>query len=280
MPELPEVETYVRELESLLKDRQVVRAEVRWPRTVAAPEPELFALRMAEQRFVHFGRRGKYMLLGLASGETLVVHLRMTGNFSLARGNQDQPLEPVNDPHIHLVFDLDDGSQLRYRDTRKFGRVWLVEDPTHVIEKLGPEPWDPDFSVDALALALAGRRAPVKALLLDQRIVAGVGNIYADESLWAAQILPMRAAGTIVREEVERLHAAIRAVLERAIAAGGSSLGNGSTNYVAPSGAQGAFQEEFAVFQRTGKPCFRCGAPIHKTVVAQRGTHYCTVCQV
>lgn len=306
MPELPEVETYVRDLERLLAGRSVVRAEVRWPRTVAAPQVDEFVARMAGQRFSRFERRGKYMLLGLASGETLVVHLRMTGAFVLvpASGRLDSavpaPASPApasstpasstpaltiqhvaspDDPHVHLLFELDDGSQLRFRDTRKFGRLWLVEDVGAVVRKLGPEPWDDAFTPASLAAALAGRRAAVKALLLDQRVVAGVGNIYADESLWQAEILPMRPAGSLTADEAARLHAAIQAVLERAIARGGSSLGDGSTNYVAPSGAQGGFQEEFAVFQRTGKPCPRCGAPILRTVVAQRGTHYCGVCQ-
>jgi formamidopyrimidine-DNA glycosylase len=239
------------------------------------------------------------MLLGLESGETLVVHLRMTGAFTLvpaasladtqpaAKLNPDSlttdSLNPdslnTDDPHVHLLFDLDDGSQLRYRDTRKFGRLWLVEHAESVIHALGPEPWDPLFTPEAFAMALAGRRAPIKALLLDQRIVAGVGNIYADESLWQAEILPTRAAGSLSVQEVARLHGAIRMVLERAIVRGGSSLGDGSTNYVAPGGAQGGFQEEFAVFHRTGKPCLRCGAPILRTVVAQRGTHYCGNCQ-
>lgn len=280
MPELPEVETYVRDLEGLLAGRTVRHAEVRWRRTIAAPDAEAFVARMAGMRFVSFGRRGKYMLLGLASGETLVVHLRMTGSFTLAPFSSETDPPIVDDPHVHLIFDLDDGSQLRFRDTRKFGRLWLVENPETVIHALGPEPWDPLFTPNALGAALAGRRAPVKALLLDQRVVAGVGNIYADESLWLAGILPMRAAGTLVTDEVDRLYGAIRTVLERAIARGGSSLGDGSTNYVSPSGAEGAFQEEFAVFQRTGKPCLRCGAPILRTVVAQRGTHYCAVCQV
>jgi len=295
MPELPEVETYVRDLEGLLKGRSVVRTEVRWSRTVAAPDAEAFVARMTGMRFVTFGRRGKYMLLGLESGETLVVHLRMTGSFTLVPATPPPPTTDArthrsteilitdtlntDDPHVHLLFDLDDGSQLRFRDTRKFGRLWLVENAETVIHALGPEPWDPAFTPEAFGAALAGRRAPVKALLLDQRIVAGVGNIYADESLWQAGILPMRAAGSLSADETTRLHGAIRMVLERAIVRGGSSLGDGSTNYVAPSGAQGAFQEEFAVFQRTGKPCLRCGAPIQRTVVAQRGTHYCGVCQ-
>ncbi|MBK8047752.1 MAG: formamidopyrimidine-DNA glycosylase [Anaerolineales bacterium] len=225
MPELPEVETYVRELKPLLDGATIAAAAVFWPRTVETPEPEIFIARIAGRRFQTFGRRGKYMLLGLDDGLTLVVHLRMTG-------------------------------------------------------QLGPEPFDAAFTPEVLAGKLAGRTAPIKALLLDQRIVAGVGNIYADESLFRARIHPTRPGGSLSTAEIERLHGAIAAVLLDGIDHAGSSLGGSEIqNYIRPGGEQGGFQEEFRVFQRTSKPCLRCGAPVERIVVAQRSTHFCPACQ-
>ena len=184
MPELPEVETYVRALKPLLKGKTILSAEVNWPRTIAAPDADRFSDLVRGRSFSSFGRRGKYMLLGLDSAETLIVHLRMTGELRLhpppapGASAADAPV----DKHTHVLFDLDTREQLRYRDTRKFGRIWLVEDTSEVVGKLGPEPLDEAFVPQTLAQTLAGRRANVKALLLNQSLLAGVGNIYADES--------------------------------------------------------------------------------------------------
>ncbi len=274
MPELPEVETYVRELEPLLNGATVAAAAVFWPRTVETPDPDVFTARIVGRRFQTFGRRGKYMLLGLDDGLTLVVHLRMTGHLRVA------PEDAIPDKHTHVVLLLTDGRQLLFRDSRKFGRMWLVEDPSVVVRRLGPEPFDAAFTPEILTAKLAGRSAPIKALLLDQRIVAGVGNIYADESLFRARLNPTRAGGSLTSAEVERLHAAITAVLMDGIDHAGSSLGGSEIqNYIRPGGEQGGFQEEFRVFQRTAKPCPTCGTPIVRTVVAQRGTHFCPQCQ-
>ena len=183
MPELPEVETYVRALETLLMGKTVLAAEARWPRTIAAPDAALFQDLIRGRRFVSFARRGKYMLFGLDSGETLVVHLRMTGELRIhapAASESEQAAVPV-DKHTHVLFELDTGEELRFRDTRKFGRIWLVEDVSEVVGKLGPEPLSAEFLPQTLAKALDGRKANVKALLLNQTVVAGVGNIYADE---------------------------------------------------------------------------------------------------
>lgn len=280
MPELPEVETYVRELERPIRDKQVVGTTVRWARTIATPAVNDFLQAMAGQRFTAFDRRGKYMLLGLtqekedSSTQTLIVHLRMTGQFVV----YNQPQAPAR--HTHVIFDLDDGSQLHFQDARKFGRIWLVADPQEVLAKLGPEPFGDAFALDRFAEELAGRTAPIKSLLLDQSIVAGVGNIYADESLHLAGIHPTRHGGSLSHAEIVKLREAIQRILQQAIDGHGSSLGkSGIQNYQRPSGEPGSFQKQHRVFQRTGDPCFTCGTTIERIVLAQRGTHFCPQCQ-
>ncbi len=277
MPELPEVETYVRALKPLLLGKTVLKAEVRWPRTIAAPDAARFTDLVRGQRFASFGRRGKYILLGLDSGETLIVHLRMTGELRVhpPPAPEARPDAPPADKHTHVLFDLDTREQLRYRDTRKFGRIWLVEDTESVVGKLGPEPLDEDFVPQTLAHTLAGRKANIKALLLNQTVLAGVGNIYADESLFRARIDPRRAGGSLALAEIERLHLALRDVLLAGIKAQGSSV----QNYAPPTGAKGGFQEQFQVFRRSGEPCYSCGTPISRIVLGQRSTHFCPACQ-
>ena len=274
MPELPEVETYVRDLAHLLAGVEIIAAEVRWAKTIATPLPELFCAQMVGQRFTGFDRRGKYMLLTLGSGLTLVVHLRMTGKFQLEAAGA----EP--DKHTHVTFDLRDGRRLFFRDSRKFGRIWLVADPAALLARLGPEPLGDDFGPAIFARKLAGRSAPIKALLLDQTVVAGVGNIYADEALFRAHIHPRRPGGLLCDGEIMALQQAMREVLAAAIAAGGSSLGaSGVQNYVRPTGDAGAFQAQHHVYGRTGEPCHRCGTPIERLVIAQRSSHFCPNCQ-
>lgn len=269
MPELPEVETYVRELEPLLAGRTVQGAEVHWPGTIAEPEASLFPELIRGRRFRRFGRRGKYMLLGLDSDETLIVHLRMTGELRV------HPAGAPADKHTHVILQLDGGEALHYRDTRKFGRMWLVADAGAVVGKLGPEPFGTQFTPQALAEALARRTANIKSLLLNQSIVAGVGNIYADEALFRAGIHPERPGGELTPEETARLQQAVRDVLQAGIDARGSSF----TSYAPPTGEKGAFQEQHQVFRRTGEPCPHCGAPIRRIVLAQRSTHFCPHCQ-
>jgi len=274
MPELPEVETYVREIAPFLQGRQVTAARVRWARTIAAPDPTLFAEMIIGQRFTTFNRRGKFMLLGLESGDTLIVHLRMTGHLFVQEGG----VEP--DKHTHVLLDLDDGRCLHYQDSRKFGRIWLVSNPEWVLAKLGPEPLGEAFSVQAFATKLAGRGTSIKSLLLDQRIVAGVGNIYADESLFAARLYPARAGGSLTLPEVERLRDSIQTVLQKAIQRNGSSLGHSSVqNYLRPNGERGGFQDEHRVYQRAGQACIDCGQIIERMVLGQRSTHFCAICQ-
>jgi formamidopyrimidine-DNA glycosylase len=274
MPELPEVETHVRELAPLLVGRQVISAQVTWPRTIAAPDAATFQQEIIGQRFATFSRRGKYMLLGLASGATFIVHLRMTGHLRV------QPANLPPDKHTHVVLGLDDGAMLHYQDARKFGRLWLVADPAQVLAKLGPEPLSDDFTGAQLAARLAQRATAIKTLLLDQTVVAGVGNIYADEALFQARIHPRRAGSSLQIAEIEALHKAIQQVLTAAIAHHGSSLGASSVqNYQRPSGESGTFQDEHQVYQRADQPCHRCGTSIVRIVLAQRSSHFCPSCQ-
>lgn len=274
MPELPEVETYVRDLTPLLQKQTITGVTVLWPRIIAAPSVEQFMQEILGQCFTSFNRRGKYMLLGLNSGDTLIIHLRMTGHVIV----HAQPIMP--DKHTHVVFDLADGGQIHYQDSRKFGRLWLVAEPGAVLARLGEEPFATTFETSYLVAKLRGRTASIKALLLDQSIVAGVGNIYADESLFTAGIHPTRVGSSLTTAEIEKLHGAIRKVLARAIDQHGSSLGQSSVqNYARPGGILGEFQEEHKVFQRTGQPCPICGQPIQRIVLAQRSTHFCSVCQ-
>lgn len=274
MPELPEVETYVRELAPILGGRRVTGAQVLWLRTIAAPSAQEFAHQIVGERFATLGRRGKYMLLGFESGATLIVHLRMTGRLFV----EATPAPAAK--HTHVIFDLDDGSRLLYQDSRKFGRMWLVPDTEPILRALGPEPLGADFTVEDFAAKMASRTASIKALLLDQSLVAGIGNIYADEALFRARLHPTRAGGSLSSTELTVLHQAIRDVLLDGISRFGSSLGrSGLQNYVRPGGGQGGFQEEHRVFRRTGQPCLHCGTPIERIVVAQRSTHFCPNCQ-
>lgn len=274
MPELPEVETYVRDLAPLLQGRSISGVAIFWPRIIAEPNVEQFMHAIIGQRFATFGRRGKYMRLGMESGDTLLVHLRMTGRVIVYA----QSVMP--DKHTHVVFDLADGGQVHYQDSRKFGRLWLTANPALVLAKLGEEPLEGALSTDYLAAKLLGRTTTIKALLLDQSIIAGVGNIYADESLFLAGIHPARLGNTLTKLEIERLQIAVQTVLTRAIEQHGSSLGrSGIQNYARPSGEFGEFQEEHKVFQRTGQPCITCEHTIERIVLAQRSTHFCPYCQ-
>jgi formamidopyrimidine-DNA glycosylase len=263
----------MRALAPQLQGKCIVEAQIFWPRIVAAPDPAIFCDLIRGRRFDTFGRRGKYMLFGLDSMETLIFHLRMTGELRV------RPAGVEPDKHTHLLIDLEGGERIHYRDQRKFGRVWLVEDAESVLHKLGPEPLGSDFSAAGLVSALSGRTAPIKALLLDQSIVAGVGNIYADEALFRAGIDPRRPSGHLGEKAVAALHEAVCWVLQMGIDLRGSSLGNGPQNYLPPNGVPGAAQESHQVFRRTGQPCPRCGQPIQRIVIAQRSTHFCPQCQ-
>jgi formamidopyrimidine-DNA glycosylase len=270
VPELPEVETVRRGLAVALLGRRFDTVEIRDGRLTAPADPAAVAHALHGAAVGEVGRRGKYLVIGLDDGSALICHLRMTGWFHHVS-------EPAERPHLRALFGLDDGSWLLYSDQRRFGTMRLVaphEQEGYWRGRLGPEPLAAEWTPADLRLALRGRRAPIKALLLDQRIVAGVGNIYADEALWEARIHPLAAGGDLGAQRVRRLHGAVVAVLERGIEAGGATI----DSYRAVDGAAGAMQDRFNVFDRSGEPCPRCGSEIVKTRVAQRGTHLCPRC--
>jgi formamidopyrimidine-DNA glycosylase len=274
MPELPEVENTARDLKPLLVGRRVQAVQILWPRLLHDMTPEDFAAALAGRQIVNTDRRGKFLLFPLDDRRTWIVHLRMTGQLHVV------PAEAAIEPHARALLDLDNGQQLRYRDSRKFGRFYLVDDVERVVARLGPEPLSEAFTPLELYFRLQGRRTAIKTVLLDQRVVAGLGNIYADEALFSAGIHPRRPAHTLTQADCNRLHTAIRQTLATAIREGGSSLGGSPlTNYRRPNGVQGRFQQRHQVYHLAGKPCPICGAPIERVKLAQRSTHFCPNCQ-
>lgn len=267
MPELPEVETIRAQLAPRLAGRTLVRVEILDPRLTRPIDLFEVAEELEGDRVAAVERRGKYLVLRLESGLALLVHLRMTGSFGF---------EPTS--HERAVLELDDGTRLGYRDVRRFG-TWLVlegaELDPYLSRKNGPEPLTARFTAEWLAARLAARRAPLKSVLLDQRVVAGLGNIYADEALWRARVNPFAPAASLELEEVRRVHRAIRRALRTGIDRQGSTL----RDYATPDGSVGGMQEEFRVYGRDGLPCPRCRRSIAKTRIGGRGTWFCPRCQ-
>jgi len=274
MPELPEVQTVAAELQQRLPGRTITGAEVLCARTVGHPAADEFVTLLRARRVARVERRAKYVLIRLDDESLLAIHLRMTGRVTI------EPAPSPRDPHTRLVLRLDHDDELRFADIRKFGRWYLVPPgdtlPLASFATLGPEPLDEDFTAEIFARRVAARRGNVKAALLDQRLVAGLGNIYVDEALFHARIHPRRTLPSLSAGEVAALHTAIVAVLRRAIGRGGTSFSDYRTTW----GRLGGYQEELDVFRRTGAPCPACGTPIERIVVAGRGTHYCPRCQV
>jgi formamidopyrimidine-DNA glycosylase len=274
VPELPEVETIRARLAPRLEGRRFESVKIVDPRLTRPEPPELVAAALEGERIVRVSRRGKYLVFEFESGRHLLVHLRMTGNMEHpARGGL------AADPYRRAVVKLDDGSDVAYRDVRRFGTWDLLEpgelDGYFAVRRLGGEPLEPGFTTRALTEALAGRRAPIKAALLDQRAAAGIGNIYADEALWRARIHPLRPAGTLTADEIARLRKAIRTALEMGIARQGTTL----RDYRDPQGRRGRMQDALKVYGRAGEPCPRCGTPVEKTRAGGRGTWFCPSCQ-
>ncbi len=274
MPELPEVETIRRDLSGEVEGRTVRSTRVHRPDILMnLPSPEAFRARVAGRTVRALDRRAKYLLFRLDDGRVLQVQLRMTGRFALGRERPD----PEEYGHIAAELELDDGRTLWYDDVRRLGGFRLLSGEAWEREsrRLGPEPLSEGWGADALARALSGRRAPVKNLLLDQELVAGIGNIYASEALHAAGIDPRRPAGELDEEEVERLHGALRSVLRDALAHAGTTF----RDYRAVDGRSGRFQERLAVYGRDGRACRTCGEEVRRVVLAGRGTFHCPSCQ-
>ena len=273
MPELPEVETIRLQLEPHVVGRTFERVEIHDPRLVRPFEPLAVAAELEGERVAALERRGKYLVVRFESGRVLLIHLRMTGSLRHARRG-----ELGEDAYRRAVVNLDDGSDVAYRDVRRFG-TWHLLEPDEVDEylgrRLGGEPLERTFTEKRLGERLSGRRAPLKAALLDQRTVAGLGNIYVDEALWRARLHPLREAGTLDDDELRRLAKGIRESLRAGLARQGASL----RDYATPDGSRGRAQERFRVYGRAGEPCTRCGTPIDKIRVGGRGTCYCPGCQ-
>ncbi|MFN2224381.1 MAG: DNA-formamidopyrimidine glycosylase [Chloroflexota bacterium] len=270
MPELPEVETIVRGLREPLVGRTVTGFWTDWPNHVVTPEPDALAMRIRGRTFQSIGRRGKYLVFELDQDEVLIIHLKMSGQLSV----QEQS-EPA-DRYVHTTFRLEGGHELRFRDVRKFGRVYLVTDRDRVLGQLGPEPLSDDFTVAWLEEQLGRRRRVLKPLLLDQTFIAGIGNIYADEALFLAAIRPDRHSNSLTGREIAALHEAIQVVLRLGIERQGASI---DSAYRQPDGSGGQMQDLFVAYGRAGQDCLRCQGTIERIVLGGRSTHFCSNCQ-
>lgn len=264
MPELPEVETISNTLRPLLAGKMIRGVRVLWPRSVAQPSADEFVARLRGQRILETGRRGKFLVMRL-SGDFLLCHLRMSGDLVM------RPAGAAAASHDRVVLELEGEALLAFNDARKFGRLWLVSDPLSVYGGLGPEPLDDAFTPQVFYDLLRGRHRQLKPLLLDQKWVAGVGNIYSDEALHLAKLHPLTPAHRLSFEQAEVLWRSLRAVLAEGIQRHGASI-----DWVYRGGD---FQNYFRVYQRAGQPCLSCGVLIERIVVGQRGAHFCPHCQ-
>ena len=274
MPELPEVETVVRDLRRhLLPDGGrrgpvIVAARVVWPGTLRDGDPQAFVAGVAGHRVEAVGRRGKLIVIDLNAGQFITIHLKMTGQVFVV------PAAIAHDPYERLALILDDGREVRFRDIRKFGRIGLYDADDDPFDELGPEPLDPRFTLRAFRSLIRGRRARLKPLLVDQSFIVGVGNIYADEALWRSKLHPLRSAATLRPQDERALYTNVLTILSEAVDLRGSSI----DDYTAPDG-DGGMQERLDVYQRTGQPCPRCQRPIRRIVIGIRATHFCSFCQ-
>ncbi len=266
MPELPEVETIKNELSPKILGKQIVQISVYDDKPIRRSSPSEFTKSLIGQKITGLERRGKYLIFHL-SRDLLIIHLRMTGILMYSPGKGDR--------FIRVVFQLDDGNNLVFSDRRRLGVMWLSKDAKEILNKLGPEPLAPEFTTAILAQRLRGRKAPIKAVLLDQSIIAGIGNMYADEALFEARIHPMKQAGDLSKSQINKLHSSIQAVLRLAINNKGASV----DTYKRPDGSLGTAHNEFKVAHRKNGVCPGCGGPIERMVVRNRGTYFCPVCQ-
>ena len=279
MPELPEVQVVVNDLNIAgIIGHKINRINVNWPASISGLDRQSFGRWVCGRSIGAIRRRGKYILFELDDASIMAVHLRMSGRFMLVQGS-DSPSR-----HVQVELTFDDRRRLWFHDTRKFGRFYLASDEVLICGHLGLEPLEQEFSRKALASLLLERRRQIKPLLLDQTIVAGLGNIYVDEALWTAGIHPLRGSHTLSLKEIRRLHAAIRQVLRQALKHSGTSLGDGQNNFASIGGTpgnsgRGSHASHLKVFRRTGQPCPRCRSTIQRIKVAQRSTHICPQCQ-
>jgi formamidopyrimidine-DNA glycosylase len=267
MPELPEVETIKSELLPHVIGRTITGVSLLWERMLRQPSPGEFHPAIHNRKITGLSRRGKYLIFNLNGSNCLIVHLKMSGSLLIGKG------EPTE--YTRAIIHLDNGTSIFFRDPRKFGTLQLVEDSDSILCKLGPEPLEPGFTTGALGKRLSQRKAPIKAALTDQGFIAGIGNMYADEALFAARIHPLRPAGSLSRAEVKQLHRAIQNVLLAAIGNKGASV----RSYFRPGGETGTANSHFQVAHRGGKPCPVCKTSIQRLSIRQRGSYFCPRCQ-
>lgn len=274
MPELPEVEVIRRYLDEAVRGLVITDVEILRPQQIEHPAPAAFKKLVTGQTIAGFARRGKYLCLHFVSGSRVFFHLRMTGSLVY------EPSGKTADPYARVIFSLSDGGLLVFADVRTFGRLYgLRADESDALLKglaaLGPEPLSTDFSSAYLAEAVRGRKQPIKSFLLDQRRVAGIGNIYADEALFCARIFPGRPAESLTEAECQRLQASVQKVLQDGLKDGGTTF----RDYRNGEGGHGHHQEHLCVYHREGQPCRVCGVRIEKFTLGGRGTHFCPHCQ-
>ena len=269
MPELPEVETTINDLRPSVIGRRITRVDVLFSGTIAEPEAEQFKEGLTGRRIMEITRRGKHLIFKLDNGQYWIVHMRMTGSMIL------KPSEEEPAGSIRIVIHLDSGMAVHFRDMRRFGKMWLVDNADRVVGRLGPEPLEPEFTPAVLARILDNRKTAIKALLLDQTLIAGIGNMYADEALYQARIHPLQPGNTLTGAEIKRLHGAIQQVLMQGIRNKGAS----TETYIRPSGVKGEAHLQFQVAHQKGKECPVCGGPIARITVHQRGSFFCPRCQ-
>lgn len=277
MPELPEVESVRRGLDEIVVGETVDKVEVRWPRIIESPEPNDFAKRLMGQTIEEVRRRGKFLLFYFTD-DVLISHLRMEGKYQIVEPEKDGRL-PRRSKHMHVIFHMKSGRKLIYHDVRKFGRMSLVEKGTEFehksLMKLGPEPTREAFQLEEMQKFLTRRTKAIKGVLLDQQMVVGLGNIYADEVLFHAKVHPLKPANRLTDAEEIRLHEATIKIMTNAIKSGGTTI----RTYQNAFGDEGSYQNQLKAYGRDGEACPNCGTEIEKIKVAGRGTHYCPVCQ-
>jgi formamidopyrimidine-DNA glycosylase len=269
MPELPEVETIKNELAPHIIGRCITNVTLLWDKIVKEPPPQEFISLIAGQQITGIERHGKYLIVHLSSGDKLIIHLKMTGSLILGKNDSEPP------KFTRAIIHLDSGQNIYFRDPRKFGVLKLVKNTKEIDAKLGPEPLEEAFTLKVFTERLANHKTPIKALLLDQKFLAGVGNMYADEALFAARIDPRRASNSLKKLEIMRLYNAIREVLLKGLKYGGASV----VTYFHPDGSVGTAHQHFNVAHGQKKSCTVCGGPIERIVVRGRGTYYCPKCQ-